>query len=161
MIANDEELAGTRARIAYFEDLLAQMRVAARPELFPSMASGYRAEIEKCSARFSSISRATLANLRPPRLPWPRPRKQKGYSRLARHRCFGFFLAVPTAINKRKTQSGEASPHSTENPKSDNDKWKKARTSALPLSSVLREVGMTNAQSRLIAPRCTVPLRNT
>lgn len=47
MIANDDELSGTRARIAYFEDLLAQMRVAANPELFPSMASGYRAEIEK------------------------------------------------------------------------------------------------------------------
>jgi hypothetical protein len=47
MIANDEELKGTRARIAYFEDLLAQMRVAAREDLFPSMASGYRAEIEK------------------------------------------------------------------------------------------------------------------
>jgi hypothetical protein len=47
MIANDEELNGTRARIAYFEDLLAQMRVAARADLFPSMASGYRAEIEK------------------------------------------------------------------------------------------------------------------
>jgi hypothetical protein len=47
MIANDEELRGTRARIAYFEDLLAQMRVAASAELFPSMASGYRAEVEK------------------------------------------------------------------------------------------------------------------
>ena len=47
MIANDAELKGTRERIAYFEDLLAQMRVASRPELFPSMASGYRAEIEK------------------------------------------------------------------------------------------------------------------
>jgi hypothetical protein len=47
MIANDDELNGTRARIAYFEDLLAQMRVAARADLFPSMASGYRAEIEK------------------------------------------------------------------------------------------------------------------
>ncbi len=47
MIANDDELKGTRARIAYFEDLLAQMRVAANPELFPTMASGYRAEIEK------------------------------------------------------------------------------------------------------------------
>ena len=46
MIANDDELQGTRARIAYFEDLLAQMRVAAPAELFPSMASGYRAEIE-------------------------------------------------------------------------------------------------------------------
>lgn len=47
MIANDDELKGTRARIAYFEDLLAQMRVAAPAELFPSMAKGYRAEIEK------------------------------------------------------------------------------------------------------------------
>ena len=47
MIANDEELKGRRGRIVYFEDLLAQMRVAARPELFASMASGYRAEIEK------------------------------------------------------------------------------------------------------------------
>jgi hypothetical protein len=47
MIANDNELEGTRARIASFEDLLAQMRVAARADLFPSMASGYRAEIEK------------------------------------------------------------------------------------------------------------------
>ena len=47
MIVNDEELKGTRARIAYFEDLLAQMRVAANPDLFPAMASGYRAEIEK------------------------------------------------------------------------------------------------------------------
>ena len=47
MIVNDDELTGTRARIKYFEDLLAQMRVAASAELFPSMASGYRAEIEK------------------------------------------------------------------------------------------------------------------
>jgi hypothetical protein len=47
MIANDAELKGTRERIAYFEDLLSQMRVAAKPELFPAMASGYRAEIEK------------------------------------------------------------------------------------------------------------------
>ena len=47
MIVNDDELQGTRTRIAYFEDLLVQMRVAARPELFPSMASGYRAEMEK------------------------------------------------------------------------------------------------------------------
>jgi hypothetical protein len=47
MIANDDELKGTRAQIATFEDLLAQMRVNAPVELFPSMASGYRAEIEK------------------------------------------------------------------------------------------------------------------
>jgi len=59
MIANDDELKGTRARLAYFEDLLAQMRVAARPDLFPSMASGYRAGLRKCSARCSNTSRAT------------------------------------------------------------------------------------------------------
>jgi hypothetical protein len=47
MIVNDHELKGAQARIASFQDLLAQMRVAAPPELFPSMASGYRAEIEK------------------------------------------------------------------------------------------------------------------
>ncbi|MEI7686040.1 MAG: hypothetical protein WCL32_13525 [Planctomycetota bacterium] len=47
MIINDEELNGVRARIASFEDLLAQMRVAANAESFPNMASGYRAEIEK------------------------------------------------------------------------------------------------------------------
>jgi hypothetical protein len=47
MIANDHELEGVRTRIAYFEDLLAQMRVAAPAELFPSMASGYRSEVEK------------------------------------------------------------------------------------------------------------------
>jgi hypothetical protein len=47
MIANDQELKGTQTRIAYFQDLLAQMRVAAPSALFLSMASGYRAEIEK------------------------------------------------------------------------------------------------------------------
>jgi hypothetical protein len=47
MIADDDELQGTRARIAYFKDMLAQMRVAAPADLFPSMADGYRAEIEK------------------------------------------------------------------------------------------------------------------
>jgi hypothetical protein len=47
MIASDDDLKGTRARIVSFEDLLAQMRVAAPAELFPSTASGYRAELEK------------------------------------------------------------------------------------------------------------------
>ena len=47
MIVNDDELKGTQARVKYFEDLLAQMRIAASAELFPSMASGYRTEIEK------------------------------------------------------------------------------------------------------------------
>jgi hypothetical protein len=47
MITNDTELDVTRKRIAYFEDLLARLRVGADAESFPSMASGYRSEIEK------------------------------------------------------------------------------------------------------------------
>lgn len=47
MIQNDLELHGTQERIAYFYQLLAQMRVGADPGNFPAMASGYRAEIEK------------------------------------------------------------------------------------------------------------------
>jgi hypothetical protein len=47
MIANDSELATTQERIGYFQNLLAQFRRSARPEEFPALASGYRAEIEK------------------------------------------------------------------------------------------------------------------
>jgi hypothetical protein len=45
MIQNDQELAATQERIAYFQHLLAQLRVTATPEEFPAVASGYRAEI--------------------------------------------------------------------------------------------------------------------
>ena len=51
MIANDAELRGTKGRIAYFQDLLCQMRRTARPEVFPNMASGYALRSRKCSAR--------------------------------------------------------------------------------------------------------------
>lgn len=47
MIRNDEELAVTQERIGYFVRLLAQLRVTARPEEFPLVASGYRAELEQ------------------------------------------------------------------------------------------------------------------
>jgi hypothetical protein len=47
MIRDDEELAVTQERIAYFVRLLAQLRVTARPEEFPLVASGYRAELER------------------------------------------------------------------------------------------------------------------
>jgi hypothetical protein len=47
MIANDQEFNATQERIVYFQRLLLQMRVKARPEEFPAMASGYRSEIEK------------------------------------------------------------------------------------------------------------------
>jgi predicted phosphoribosyltransferase len=45
MIHNDQELATTQERIVRFYDLLAQMRVTAKPEEFSAVASGYRAEI--------------------------------------------------------------------------------------------------------------------
>lgn len=47
MIANDTELQTTQERIAYFQRLLAQMRVAARAEDYPHMAGGYLAEIRR------------------------------------------------------------------------------------------------------------------
>jgi hypothetical protein len=47
MIRNDEELTVTQERIIYFQGLLAQFRVTARPEEFPYIASGYVDEIEK------------------------------------------------------------------------------------------------------------------
>ncbi len=50
MIRNDEELKVTQERIAYFQNLLAQFRVTAKPEEFPYVASGYRCEIEKMQA---------------------------------------------------------------------------------------------------------------
>ena len=45
MIQNDQELAVTQERIAHFQRVLAQLRVTATREEFPSVASGYRAEI--------------------------------------------------------------------------------------------------------------------
>lgn len=47
MIQNDKELAVTRERIDYFLKLLAQLRVSSRPEEFPLVAGGYRAEVER------------------------------------------------------------------------------------------------------------------
>jgi hypothetical protein len=47
MIANDKELAATKDRIDYFLRLLSQLRVTSRPEEFPLVAGGYRAEVEK------------------------------------------------------------------------------------------------------------------
>jgi pyridoxal/pyridoxine/pyridoxamine kinase len=46
MIANDTELKGTQDRIAFFQSILAQIRITATPEQFRFMASGYMAEIE-------------------------------------------------------------------------------------------------------------------
>jgi hypothetical protein len=47
MIRNDQEMEVTHERIAYFQRLLAQLRVAAKPKEFYAVASGYRAEIQR------------------------------------------------------------------------------------------------------------------
>ena len=47
MIANDKELAATNERIDYFLKLLSQLRVSSRPDEFPLVAGGYRAEVER------------------------------------------------------------------------------------------------------------------
>jgi hypothetical protein len=47
MIRNDNELAATRERIDFFVGILAQLRVTCRPDEFPLMAGGYRAEVEQ------------------------------------------------------------------------------------------------------------------
>lgn len=47
MIDNDQDLANARARLATLERLLEEMRERARPEEWPALSSGYRAEIER------------------------------------------------------------------------------------------------------------------
>lgn len=47
MIHDDNELAVTQARIANFLRLLAEVRVSSRPDEFPLVAGGYRAEVEQ------------------------------------------------------------------------------------------------------------------
>jgi hypothetical protein len=47
MIENEQQLAVTQERIAYFLNLLSQLRVTSRPDEFPFVASGYRAEVER------------------------------------------------------------------------------------------------------------------
>lgn len=47
MIQNDQELAVTRDRIAYFLDLLVRLRMSSRPEELALVTSGYRAEVER------------------------------------------------------------------------------------------------------------------
>lgn len=47
MIQNDQELQTTQSRILEFQRILAQLRVTARPEEFPSVTSGYLHELER------------------------------------------------------------------------------------------------------------------
>jgi len=44
---NDDELGVTRERISYLMDLLARLRITARPEELALVTSGYRAEVER------------------------------------------------------------------------------------------------------------------
>lgn len=47
MVSNDHELKVTQERIAYFQRLLAHLRVTAFPSEFALVSSGYRAELER------------------------------------------------------------------------------------------------------------------
>ena len=47
MIQNDQELAVTRERIAYFLDRLARLRVSSRPQELALVATGYRSDVER------------------------------------------------------------------------------------------------------------------
>ena len=47
MIQNDKELKASQQRIAYFQNLLLQLRVKATPEEFSLISTGYRTEILK------------------------------------------------------------------------------------------------------------------
>ena len=47
MIRNEQELAVTRERVAAFERMLEELRKTARPEEWPDLSSGYRAEIKR------------------------------------------------------------------------------------------------------------------
>ncbi len=47
MIQNDKELKVSQERIAYFQDLLSQLRVKATLEEFSFISTGYRTEILK------------------------------------------------------------------------------------------------------------------
>jgi hypothetical protein len=47
MIHNDAELQGTRERIAFFQDVLANLRRHASPQDFEVMSGSYRAELER------------------------------------------------------------------------------------------------------------------
>ena len=47
MIHDDKELKTSQQRIAYFQNLLLQLRVKVTPEEFSLVSSGYRSEIER------------------------------------------------------------------------------------------------------------------
>jgi hypothetical protein len=46
VLKNEQELKVTRERISYLLDLLARLRISARPEELALVSRGYRAEVE-------------------------------------------------------------------------------------------------------------------
>ena len=62
MISNDEELRVTQERIAYFQRLLSQLRVSAKPYEFTHVASSYRYEIEKMQTEVLDYLTSPVAN---------------------------------------------------------------------------------------------------
>ncbi len=70
MIHNEQELKGTKERIAYLERLLGQLRVTARPEEFPLAANGYRAEIERMQAEVLDYLTRHISEPVPAQVAW-------------------------------------------------------------------------------------------
>ena len=64
MIHNNQESEATQERIASFQRLLAQLRMATKPEAFPAVASGYRAETVRMQDEVSPISCGMRVNRR-------------------------------------------------------------------------------------------------
>ena len=66
MIANDLELQGTQERIAYFYQILSQIRAASRsPEEYRLYSNSYLAEIEKMNAEVLAYLRYAPAEILP------------------------------------------------------------------------------------------------
>jgi hypothetical protein len=57
MIANDIELTATQERVAWMQSLLAQLRVTAKADEYPLVASGYLREIEKMQSEILAYLR--------------------------------------------------------------------------------------------------------
>lgn len=65
MIRNDAELRTTQERIAYLQNVLAQLRVTASAREFPLVSGGYRAEVERMQAEVADYLAHHASAVRP------------------------------------------------------------------------------------------------
>ena len=65
MIHDTADLVATQQRIDYFLQLLTRLRANSRPEEFPLVASGYRAEVERMQREVLDYLTRPAEELRP------------------------------------------------------------------------------------------------